>query len=84
MKTIIVIAAMVISGSCFADSADDILAFVNRSAANREATYQSMMSRPIHGWEAAKADPSAYQSSKVEYTIVTLPSGKTATALTFK
>jgi hypothetical protein len=81
MKTIIVIAALAISGSCFADSQDEIMATVNRiDAANRARDVALDKIKP----ETYRPDPSVYQAPKVDFTIVTLPSGKTATALTFK
>ena len=82
MKTIALLAVL-FAGNAFADTADDISARVHRMAADREAQYQAVMSRPS-ALSEVKADPSAYQSSKVDYTIVTLPDGKTASALTFK
>jgi hypothetical protein len=84
MKAIIPLAVLAMVGSCFAAPGFE-QKDLDRDLAKAQATSDRLQSsQTLHGWEAAKADPSAYQSSKVDYTIVTLPSGKTATALTFK
>ncbi len=88
MKAIIVIAALAISGSCFADVYDDILATARRAGEDRRTMFASSDQFAADYSRSAsvtyRPDPSVYQAPKVDYTIVTLPSGKTATALTFK
>jgi hypothetical protein len=81
MKAILALAVLAMAGSCFADRADDNAAYANRVGEERRTMFSTADKiKP----ETYRPDPSAYQSSKVDYTIVTLPSGKTATALTFK
>jgi predicted dehydrogenase len=83
MKTIALLAVL-FAGNAFAAPGFE-QADLDRDLAKAQAYADRMQSAPLnHLWEAAKADPSAYQSSKVDYTIVALPDGKTASALTFK
>jgi hypothetical protein len=82
MKTIIVIAALAISGSCFATPGFEQKDLDRDLAIARAHCDRMQKSEPSHLWDAIIPNPSASQSSKVDFTIVTLPDGKTATALT--
>lgn len=80
MKAIIPLAVMAMAGSAFADRADEILAHVNAISAENEALYQRIHT-PIP--DMSHINDAACKPSKVDYTIYTLPDGKTASALTY-
>jgi hypothetical protein len=83
MKTIALLAVL------FASSAFAAPGFeqkdLDRDLAKAQAYADRMQSAPLnHLWEATKADPSAYQSSKVDYSRTILPSGQTISTTTWK
>ena len=83
MKTITFLTVL-LAGNAFAAPGFE-QADLDRDLAKAQATCDRMQkSEPSHLWDATTPSPSAYQPSKVDYTIVNLPDGRTATALTFK
>jgi hypothetical protein len=85
MKTIALLAVL-FAGSAFAQeyisATDDAIARANRMVDAREAQYQRSMNAVKI--ETPRVSDDAVYGKGQEYTIVTLPDGKTASALTFK
>ena len=85
MKTIALLAVL-LAGNAFAQeyisATDDAIARANRMVDAREAQFQRTMN--AGKIETPRVSDDAVYGKGQDYTIVTLPSGKTATALTFK
>jgi hypothetical protein len=82
MKTIALLAVL-FAGSAFGASGVNVDDFVNEAMANSRRLHDDIRSNAT---DLVSSQPSieAGKPMKVDYTIVTLPDGKTASALTFK
>jgi hypothetical protein len=83
MKAILALAVLVMAGSAFGASGVNVDDFVNEAMANSRRLHDDIRSNAT---DFVSSQPSieASKPMKVDYTIVTLPDGKTASALTFK
>jgi hypothetical protein len=80
MKTMLILLAMLVSGSAFAGELINIFPSpidIRTVDTTRQPIFTTETPRPVINQEA-------YQPSKVDYSIITLPDGKTATVLSFK
>ncbi len=80
MKTMPIILAMMVSGSALATD------WVNIYPEKIDIRTVDTTRQPIFTTEAPRPviNQEAYQPMKVDYSIITLPDGKTASVLTFK
>lgn len=90
MKTMLILLAMMVSGSAFASDPRNpmgpSLADVPTIIKPIDIRTVDTTRQPIFTTEAPRPviNQEAYQPMKVDYSIVTLPDGKTASVLTFK
>lgn len=82
MKTILTLVAMILVGNAVAEPIFTP-ADVDKIVAEREARYQRLQAGPKMS-DSIPSNIEAASPMKVDYSIVTLPDGKTASVLTFK
>jgi hypothetical protein len=82
MKTMLTLIAMLLVGNAVAEPVFTP-ADVDRIVAEREARYQRLQAGPKMS-DTIRPNDEAASPMKVDYSIVTLPDGKTASVLTFK
>jgi hypothetical protein len=77
MKTMLILLAMLVAESAFADGYKPLTADEARKEVEKAPAYTPHIDLTSVNSEASKP-------AKVDYSIVTLPDGKTASVLTFK
>jgi hypothetical protein len=80
MKTIPILIAMLLVGNVVAG---EHILDVDKIMAEREALYQRLQAGPKMT-DTIRSNDEACRPTKVDYSIITLPDGKTASVLTFK
>lgn len=82
MKTMLTLIAMLVAGSAFGEpifTEEDM----HRISQENRAFYDRLSSGPKMS-DSIRSNDEASKPMKVDYSIVTLPDGKTASVLTFK
>jgi hypothetical protein len=85
MKTMLTLLAMLMAGSAVAGVDISSVPSLNPTFDIRKCDITpGAVIPPSSPAPVSQVSPETYQSSKVEYSLVTLPSGETASVLTFK
>ena len=80
MKTMLTLIAMLLAGNAVAG---EHILDVDKIMAEREAQYQRLQAGPKMS-DTIRSNDEAAAPMKVDYSLITLPDGKTASVLTFK